>query len=150
MTDLPHRQRTWGFCLSCTRHPAALAFPLVFVHANIQCPIPDACFPSLSLIAFHSRQPHRDTIGLFSFSHVIYCLFSWRAISLSHHSILMQRSRGSESFCPDRSVHLKDKWEGKDDDEDVVDSVNTNRIVYIYPQQQAQLQRDTLKTVWLK
>lgn len=87
MTDLPHRQRPWGLCLSCTRHPAALAFPLVFVHANIQRTIPDACSPSLSLIAFKSHQPHRDTIGLFSLSHVIYFAFSWQPISLSQHSI---------------------------------------------------------------
>lgn len=86
--DRSATQRPWGLCLSCTRHPAAAAFPLVFVHANIHGrTIPDACFPSLSLIAFQSRQPHRDAISLFPFSHGIYFVFSWRAISLSHHSI---------------------------------------------------------------
>lgn len=34
MTDPPHRQRASRLCLACTRHPAALALPLVFVHAN--------------------------------------------------------------------------------------------------------------------
>lgn len=60
----------------------------------------------------------------------------------------MQRSRRSESFCPDRAVHLKDKWEGTDEDEDVVDSVNTNRIVYIYPQQQAKAPEGHVENSW--
>lgn len=151
MTDPPHRQRAWRLCLSCTWQPAALAFSPCFRTCKYTQTIPDACFPSLSLIAFQSpstRQRYNRFISILSCP--IFCLLMVGHQSFLITQLLMQRSRRSESFCPDRAVHLKDKWEGTDEDEDVVDSVNTNRIVYIYPQQQAKLQRDTLKTVGLK
>lgn len=82
MTDLPHRQRPRRLCLSCTQHPAALAFPLVYKHTMHSSPCVLPVYHS-----FQSCQPHRETIGLFTFSDVIYFVFSWRVISLSHHSI---------------------------------------------------------------
>lgn len=97
----PETQPSWAFCPSharfrwqirhTDREPQGsvspvrgtllpLHFPLFLymqIHTN----------DSQSLIAFRSRQPDRETIGLFPFSHVMYFVFSWRAISLSHHSI---------------------------------------------------------------
>lgn len=73
MTDLPHRQRPWRLCLSWT---LSLPFPLFLYMQIYTRTIPDVCFPSLSLITFQSRQPHRDRYNRFFsiLSRHIFCL----------------------------------------------------------------------------
>lgn len=94
----------------------------------------------------------RDTLGLFPFSHVIHFVFSWQAISFSHHSI---------TYASKPRLWVVWSWQGcaspllparTDERERMRMEMRltawTQTVVCIYPQpQQQQLLRDLSETV---
>lgn len=107
-------------------------------------------FYFINWISEPSTTPHQDTLGLFPFSHVTYFVFSWRAISFSHHSIthaakprrwVVWSWQGCASpLLPDRTDEREqmrmEMWL----------TAWTQTVVCIYPQQQQQLLRDSSET----